>query len=53
MNFFQVDSLKRVHRDHMIELLQRQMSEQLEYAKKQIDPVSIAGLIKIISYATN
>ncbi|RMX53878.1 hypothetical protein pdam_00018631 [Pocillopora damicornis] len=36
--FFQINTLKRQHRDSMVDLLKRQLNEQLELAEKQLLP---------------
>ena len=36
---FQINALKRQHRDSMVDLLKRQLNEQLELAEKQLLPV--------------
>lgn len=38
---FQINALKRMHRDAMIDLLRKQLNEQLELAEKQLTPVCV------------
>ena len=40
---FQINALKHQHRDSMVDLLKRQLNEQLELAEKQLLPVRLSS----------